>query len=161
MPWQGCKHLAVLAPAAVFVGASGCFVYWEPHCHIKGTPVAEPSLSRIGEAGEGPPEPPPPAQQPHSGFQQGVCEPHKGNGKIVSHPEARLLPGLLAHNRTFVLHSRRTKRTGVGGGGKHFRALSNARRGGARPPEAGPTSRSPPLCKATGAGTQARLGVPS
>lgn len=109
---------------------------------------------RRGDAGEGPPAPPPPAQQPHSGFQQGVCEPHKGNGKIVSHPEARLLPRLLAHNRTFVLCSRRTRKTGVGwgAGGKHFRTLSNALRGGACPPEAGPTS---------GAGTQARLGVSS
>lgn len=87
--------------------------------------------------------PPPPARQPHSGFQQGSCRPHKGNGKIVSHPEARLLPGLLTHNRTFVRCPRRTRRTAQGG--RHCRALSNAQRGKASPQEAGPTSGHPPL----------------
>lgn len=57
----------------------------------------------------------PAQQQQPAGFQQGACRPHKGNGKVVSHPEARLVPGLLAHNRTFVLCFRRTRREGTGG----------------------------------------------
>lgn len=99
------------------------------------------------------PAPPPPAGQPHAGFPQGSRGPHKGNGKIVSHPEARPPPGLLAHNRTFVLSPGRMRRAARGG--RHCRALSNAPRK-ASPQETGrPPGRLP--LHAMGVGTQARL----
>lgn len=116
--------------------------------------VPEPSPSpswgaRLGSL----PAPPPPAGQPHAGFPQGSRGPHKGNGKIVSHPEARPPPGLLAHNRTFVLSSGRMRRAARGG--RHCRALSNAPRK-ASPQETGPPPGRLPL-HAMGVGTQARL----
>lgn len=79
---------------------------------VRGTPLpherrAGPGvvLFQEGDAAE-PPRSPPPARGRTLGSRQGAREPHKGNGKIVSHAEARLLPGLQAHNRTFVLRSR-------------------------------------------------------
>ena len=42
------------------------------------------------------------------GFQQGACKPYKGNGKRMSHPEAPAAARAAVHNRTFVLHCRRT-----------------------------------------------------
>jgi hypothetical protein len=99
----GCRRLAARAPDAA------------------GLELGRGLASRAGspcphESAAGGREPAPSLEQPRAPLASSrVWEPHKGNGKSVSHQEARLLPGLQAHKETFVLER-----------GRHFRALSNA-----------------------------------
>lgn len=116
---QTCSRPAP-APAPVFVRleARGA-----PPCHMKGTSARW--------AGDPFPEgrrwrAPAPSCQTRLRFQQGAWEPHKGNGMRLSHPGARLLPGLLAHNGTFVSPPPPPKHQDWLAGGRHFRAQRNA-----------------------------------
>lgn len=120
--------------------------------HVQGAPLphkrrAGPRAvpSPQGPAGERPPAPLPPAPQPHAGFQQGARQPHKGNGDMVSHPEARLLPVLLAHKGPLCCSP--GGRGGRAQGSRRFRALTHGPRGEAPPPEATLTAGRPRSAK--------------
>lgn len=120
---QTCSRPAP-APAAVFVRLEARGV---PPCHMKGTSARW--------AGDPFPEgrrwrAPAPSCQTRLRFQQGAWEPHKGNGKRLSHPGARLLPGLLAHNGTFV-KAPPQKAPGLAGWRQTFQGAEEcSRRGG-------------------------------
>lgn len=147
---QTCSRPAP-APAAVFVRleARGA-----PPCHMKGTSARW--------AGDPFPEgrrwrAPAPSCQTRLRFQQGAWEPHKGNGKRLSHPGARLLPGLLAHNGIFVSPPPHTpKAPGLAGWRQTFQGAEEcSQRGGLG--WAAAQEWATPLCKPRTGGTQTSL----